>query len=126
MSRKLERPAAMPASPREALPIAPSMAPALASVQLPSPRATVDARSGIVVGLAIAIALVVGVVAQLLGGLIALVTNLAFHQRWATTEASPFGHQLGAGVIAVPVIGGLIVGAMARYGSKAIRGHGIP
>jgi H+/Cl- antiporter ClcA/CBS domain-containing protein len=26
----------------------------------------------------------------------------------------------------VPVIGGLIVGAMARWGSRAIRGHGIP
>ena len=26
----------------------------------------------------------------------------------------------------VPVVGGLIVGFMARYGSKAIRGHGIP
>ena len=29
-------------------------------------------------------------------------------------------------MVVVPVIGGLIVGVMARYGSKAIRGHGIP
>ena len=29
-------------------------------------------------------------------------------------------------MILVPVVGGLIVGLMARYGSKAIRGHGIP
>src|SRR5206468_6112785 len=33
---------------------------------------------------------------------------------------------LGAGVILVPVVGGLIVGLMARYGSERIRGHGIP
>ena len=29
-------------------------------------------------------------------------------------------------VVAIPVIGALIIGFMARYGSKAIRGHGIP
>jgi CIC family chloride channel protein len=29
-------------------------------------------------------------------------------------------------VLGVPVIGGVIVGLMARYGSEAIRGHGIP
>ncbi|GAA0723477.1 hypothetical protein GCM10009105_35520 [Dokdonella soli] len=29
-------------------------------------------------------------------------------------------------MIVVPAIGGLIVGAMARWGSQAIRGHGIP
>ena len=29
-------------------------------------------------------------------------------------------------VVLVPVVGGLIVGLMARYGSAAIRGHGIP
>ena len=28
--------------------------------------------------------------------------------------------------IFVPVIGGLVVGVMARFGSQAIRGHGIP
>jgi H+/Cl- antiporter ClcA len=29
-------------------------------------------------------------------------------------------------MIAVPVVGGLIIGLMARYGSERIRGHGIP
>ena len=32
----------------------------------------------------------------------------------------------GIWVILVPVVGGLIVGLMARWGSRAIRGHGIP
>jgi H+/Cl- antiporter ClcA len=42
------------------------------------------------------------------------------------TYASPAGNHLGYMVVAVPVIGGIIVGIMARYGSRAIRGHGIP
>jgi H+/Cl- antiporter ClcA len=39
---------------------------------------------------------------------------------------SPSIEKLGWLVIFVPVIGGVIVGFMARYGSRAIRGHGIP
>src|ERR1051325_11203254 len=39
---------------------------------------------------------------------------------------SPAHHRLGWMVVFVPVIGGIIVGLMARFGSKAIRGHGIP
>src|SRR6185312_8216255 len=54
------------------------------------------------------------------------VTNLAFYQRIGTDLVSPAGNQLGVLVIVVPVIGGLIVGLMARYGSEKIRGHGIP
>ena len=33
---------------------------------------------------------------------------------------------MGILVVFVPIVGGLFVGFMARYGSKAIRGHGIP
>jgi H+/Cl- antiporter ClcA len=33
---------------------------------------------------------------------------------------------LGLWVIPIPIIGALLVGLMARFGSKAIRGHGIP
>jgi H+/Cl- antiporter ClcA/CBS domain-containing protein len=102
------------------------MEPALETVRLPRTAAVIDARAGIIAGIAVLIALVVGGVAQLLGALISLVTNVAFHQRWSAAEASPFDHELGAAVIAVPVIGGLFVGVMARFGSKAIRGHGIP
>ena len=39
---------------------------------------------------------------------------------------SPAAHHLGLLVIVVPVIGALIIGVMARYGSERIRGHGIP
>ncbi|MEP7365307.1 MAG: chloride channel protein [Acidobacteriota bacterium] len=78
------------------------------------------------VGLAVPIAVAAGLVAQGLTRLIGLVTNLAFYGRWSTAFISPARHALGLWVILVPVCGGLIVGLMARYGSKAIRGHGIP
>src|SRR5437016_4814021 len=58
--------------------------------------------------------------------LIGLFTNLFFFQRWDTTLVSPAGHTLGWLVVLVPVIGALIIGLMARYGSERIRGHGIP
>jgi H+/Cl- antiporter ClcA/CBS domain-containing protein len=65
-------------------------------------------------------------IAQLLTRLIGFVTNVAFYGRFSTAFVSPAGHALGAGVVLVPVAGGALVGLMARFGSKAIRGHGIP
>ncbi|WP_455922832.1 chloride channel protein [Pseudomonas putida] len=58
--------------------------------------------------------------------LIHLCTNLFFFQRLSLDTHSPALHHLGAWVIGLPVLGGLIVGLMARYGSSKIRGHGIP
>jgi H+/Cl- antiporter ClcA len=58
--------------------------------------------------------------------LIHLFTNLFFFQRFSFVDRSPAGNTLGAWVIVVPVIGGLIVGLIARFGSDKIRGHGIP
>lgn len=58
--------------------------------------------------------------------LIALITNLAFFHRWSTAEVEAQHHVLGLWVIVVPVIGAIIIGLMARYGSEKIRGHGIP
>ncbi|MCW3480885.1 chloride channel protein [Neisseriaceae bacterium JH1-16] len=77
-----------------------------------------------------ALALAIGVLATggawLLLTLIRLFTNLFFYQTLSIAARSPAGHALGLAVIAVPVLGGLIVGLMARYGSDKIRGHGIP
>ncbi|MGD0291858.1 MAG: chloride channel protein [Candidatus Binataceae bacterium] len=58
--------------------------------------------------------------------LIGLVTNLSFYGRLSASFVSPAANQLGLLVLVVPVIGGVVVGLMARYGSEAIRGHGIP
>src|SRR4051812_32288592 len=76
--------------------------------------------------LAIGIGLFAAVVAAVLLQLIGLCTNLFFFQRFSTDLVSPEGHHLGPFVILVPVVGALIIGAMARYGSERIRGHGIP
>src|SRR5262249_52102141 len=45
---------------------------------------------------------------------------------WDTTLVSPAGNNLGPLVVAVPVVGTLIIGLLARFGSERIRGHGIP
>jgi CIC family chloride channel protein len=76
--------------------------------------------------LAAAVGLVAGLVAYILYKLIGLFTNLFFFHEWSTTFRSVGGHHLGWWVILVPVLGGLIVGVMAKYGSSKIKGHGIP
>ena len=53
-------------------------------------------------------------------------TNLFLFQTLSLAERSAADNTLGLWVIAVPVVGGLIVGLMARFGSDKIRGHGIP
>src|SRR5690606_29737773 len=53
-------------------------------------------------------------------------TYLAFYGRLSTTPSSPADNQLGLLVVFVPALGGLVVGALAKWGSRTIRGHGIP
>lgn len=71
-------------------------------------------------------ALLIGFIAKLLVALIGLITNIAFYGRFSIELSSPAGNQLGWLVIFIPIAGSILVGLMARYGSKAIRGHGIP
>lgn len=74
------------------------------------------------VGLGFAVA----AAAQVLTQLIALITNHSFYHRLSLESTSPAGNDLGAWVLLPPLIGAFIVGLMARFGSPAIRGHGIP
>ncbi|HEX4773672.1 MAG TPA: chloride channel protein [Bryobacteraceae bacterium] len=76
--------------------------------------------------LAMLIGLCASYVAWFLLKLIGLFTNIFYYQRFDTALSSPSGNHLGVFAIAVPVIGSLIVGVTARYGSERIRGHGIP
>jgi chloride channel protein, CIC family len=76
--------------------------------------------------LAAGIGLLSGIVAYILYKLIGLFTNLAFFHRWSTSFISVGDRHLGWWVILIPVIGGLIVGVMAKYGTDKIKGHGIP
>jgi len=87
---------------------------------------TTDARVVLISLMAIGIGVISAFVALALLRLIGLFTNLAFFGRWSTTLVSPVGNNLGIFEIFIPVIGGLIIGLMARYGSERIRGHGIP
>jgi chloride channel protein, CIC family len=79
-----------------------------------------------IAGIAIGIGIFTAFIALALLRLIGIFTNLFFYQRWGTALVSPAGNHLGWWEVLVPMIGGLIVGVMARYGSEKIRGHGIP
>ena len=76
--------------------------------------------------LAAGVGLLAGIVAYILYKLIGLFTNIFFFHDFSSSFRSVGGHHLGWWVILVPVIGGLIVGVMAKYGSSKIKGHGIP
>jgi H+/Cl- antiporter ClcA/CBS domain-containing protein len=88
---------------------------------------SVSARVILISAIALVVGILAGLVADGLLRLIGLITNLVFYQRVATSLVAP-----GVGahhwwlLVGAPVVGGLIVGLMARYGSEAIRGHGMP
>ena len=87
---------------------------------------TRDKRILILSLMALLIGALSAVVAKILVWLIAVITNLVFYQTFSPEFQSPANHHLGAFVILVPIIGGLVIGVMARFGSEKIRGHGIP
>jgi len=72
------------------------------------------------------IGLAAGAVAFLLYRLIGFFTNLFFYHRLSADFTSARLNHLGSWVIVIPVIGGIIVGFMAKYGTSKIKGHGIP
>ncbi len=76
--------------------------------------------------LALPIGAIGAVVARVLLWLIAVFTHLAFFREFSAAPVTLQGHHFGLWGIFVPVIGGLVIGFMARYGSEKIRGHGIP
>jgi H+/Cl- antiporter ClcA/CBS domain-containing protein len=110
----------------DGLPVAPSLGPGLETVGEPRQGGAVDARVIWLAVCASGLAVVAAVVAQILSRMIGLITNLAFYGKLSFAFVSPADHQLGGWVVLVPVAGALVVGVMARYGSAAIRGHGIP
>src|SRR6266576_587860 len=87
---------------------------------------TRDKRVLILSGMALIIGALSAVVAWVLVWLIAVITNFSFYRSGSSVFQSPTHHHLGYSMLLVPVIGGLIIGLMARYGSEKIRGHGIP
>ncbi len=107
------------------IPIAPSLP------HLPAKKNTGNTRSSKrrllqISLLSIAVAIIISLIARFLVLLIHLVTNICFYGSFDFSFRSPADNQLGLFVIILPAIGGLLVGLMALFGSKAIRGHGIP
>src|SRR5690348_1091488 len=76
--------------------------------------------------LSVLIAFGISFIAKFLVYLIDLVTNISFFGTFSIANHSPADNTLGWWVILLPALGGVVVGLMALYGSKAIRGHGIP
>ena len=88
---------------------------------------TVDRRTWFLSAVSIAIGAGGAALAVLLLRAIALATNIFFYHRLSLAMVGPAGsNQPHAAVLLIPVVGGAIVGLMARYGSDKIRGHGIP
>jgi len=76
--------------------------------------------------LALGIGCLSAFIAYALLWLIALFTNLAYFGRFSVAQVTPGQSPFGVWAVGIPVIGGLVIGLMARYGSDKIRGHGIP
>ena len=87
---------------------------------------TVDRRVWLLSAVAIVIGTGASILAVLLLRCIALATNLFYFHRLSLASVSPAASPLRHWMPLVPIVGGLIVGVMARYGSDKIRGHGIP
>ncbi len=112
----------------DGLTVAPTLDLVIENAQVPAQYSPIDLRVLQLCGVAVVVGAAGAFVAQALLGLIALTTNLAFYGRFSLAAATPgpaVAH-LGWWVVPIPIVGALIVGFMARYGSKAIRGHGIP
>ncbi len=87
---------------------------------------TADGRLLVLSAMALATGTFGAAAAWALLKLIALVTNLAYFHRVSSATTYLSHVKLGPGSIVIPVIGGIVVGIMARFGSDKIRGHGIP
>jgi CIC family chloride channel protein len=83
-------------------------------------------RLGFISLLAALVGIMAGFMAYILYDLIALFTNLAYYHQWSFQFRSPEHTTIGAWIIVTPMVGGIIVGFMAKYGSEKIKGHGIP
>jgi CIC family chloride channel protein len=84
-------------------------------------------RMLLIAAYALPIGAVSAVVSWALLRLIGLITNAVFYQRVDTTIVAPgAGHHNVLVILFAPVVGGLVIGLMARYGSEKIRGHGMP
>jgi chloride channel protein, CIC family len=85
-----------------------------------------DSRMLILSALALLLGLAGAVLAYFLLHLIYAATNLFYFHRFGWQFVSPADNHLHWLAVFVPIVGGVLIGLMARYGSDKIRGHGMP
>lgn len=83
-------------------------------------------RLALICALAAVLGVASALLAKVLLALIGIITHLAYDGTFDPRLGQPDPHRLGPLSILVPVIGALIVGVIARYGSPRVRGHGPP
>lgn len=107
--------------------------PSSEEAQPPVPRAgralgdfTIDRGVWAVLVLSVLAGAVSAGVALGLLDLIGLITHLLYFGNAGVSLVQPSLRHLGAFTVLIPIGGGLVIGAMAYWGSERIRGHGIP
>ena len=85
-----------------------------------------DSRMVLMSALAVLVGAAGAVLSWALLRLIFLATNIFYFHKISVAFADPGSNTLGWKAVFLPVIGGLLVGLIARYGSDRIRGHGMP
>ncbi len=108
------------------IPISVSLKPTLEAENIRPQFTQNKKRLFTIAAMAVLVAITISLVAKFLIYLIYFITNVSFYGKFSIAHATPAENTLGWWVILIPAIGGFIVGLMALYGSKAIRGHGIP
>jgi len=117
------------ASTTEGLPVAVSMGPALAAVKLPTHATPLDGRAIWMCILALPIGVAAGLAAQALLWLIGFITRASFYGQWHLMGDGTIDVRhaaMGPWIVLIPVAGAIVVGLLARFGSPAVAGHGIP
>jgi chloride channel protein, CIC family len=87
---------------------------------------TTDRRVLVLVAMAVLVGGGGAVSAWVLLHAIALTTNLVWLRTFSSHSLSLANVKPDAWMVAIPALGGLAIGLMARFGSEKIRGHGIP
>ncbi len=108
------------------IPISVSLKPTLEAENIHPQFTQNKKRLFTIAAMAVLVAITISLVAKFLIYLIYFITNVSFYGKFSIAHVTPAENALGWWVVLIPAIGGFIVGLMALYGSKAIRGHGIP
>jgi CIC family chloride channel protein len=87
---------------------------------------SLDSRIVYTSALAAVLGAISAVAAWALLEMISLCTNLFYFQHWSFIDHDPWQAGRHWWLAFMPVIGGLIVGVIARYLSPRVRGHGMP